>query len=279
VPYESAQIVTTDCADADAGQTLTSVVDSAPAHGGLNALSGDGTFTYTPYTGYTGQDSFTYHATDGYGGSSTVKTVTLYVATDAPPACDTATVNVKHATAVTVPLSCTDPDSGQTLTLSIATPPAHGSLTNMTQTQVTYTPKASFGGTDTFTYTANDGHGATSAPAPASLTVAPGATALSLSARTLALQVGDSDRLTTRLRDAVTGRYLNGQKVLLQTRTSTSSAWSTVTSATTQTVGTKTGCAVFTVKPTRSRYYRVVYRGAPAYLASASTALRVRVTS
>jgi hypothetical protein len=277
VPFESAQIVSTNCTDADAGQPLTSVVDSPPAHGGLNALSSDGTFTYTPYAGYTGQDTFTYHATDGYGGSSAVKTVTLYVATDAPPTCTAATVKVKHATAVAIPLSCADPDSGQTLTLSISTAPAHGSLKNLSSTQVTYRPNASFGGTDTFTYTASDGHGGTATPAKVTLKVARGATALSLVAGDLTIHVGDKDRLTARLRDVVTGRYLNSQKVLLQSRASKTSSWQTVTSTTTMRVGTKAGTAVFTVKPARSRYYRVVYRGNAALLASKSTAVHVTV--
>jgi VCBS repeat-containing protein len=277
VPFESAQVVSTNCTDADAGQSLTSVVDSAPTHGGLNALSSDGTFTYTPYAGYTGQDSFTYHATDGYGGSSSVKTVTLYVATDAPPTCAAKTVAVKHATAVAVPLSCTDPDTSQTLTLAIGTPPAHGSLANLSSTQVTYRPNASFGGTDTFTYTASDGHGGTATPAKVTLKVAPGATALSLAARKLTIQVGDKDRLTARLRDVVTGRYVNSQKVLLQSRASKTGSWRTVTSTTTKRVGTKAGTAVFTVKPARSRYYRVVYRGTAALLASRSTAVHVTV--
>jgi hypothetical protein len=279
VPSGSAATVALDCDDVDAGQTLGYLIDTAPTHGSLGTLSGDGKIVYTPDGGYTGQDSFTYHATDGYGGASSIKTVTLYVATNAPPTCAGTTVSVKHATTATVPLSCTDPDTGQTLMLSIGIQPAHGTLSNLSATQATYTPKASFGGTDSFTYTASDGHGATSTPATVTLKVAPGSTALSLSARTLSLELGDKDRLTTRLRDTVTGRYLNGQKVLLQSRKGTSGSWSTLTSATTQTVGTKAGCAVFTVKPNRTRYYRVVYRGAPAYLASVSTALRIRVTS
>lgn len=44
--------------------TLTAHLVSAPAHGSLS-LQADGSFTYLPLIGYTGQDSFTYRASDG----------------------------------------------------------------------------------------------------------------------------------------------------------------------------------------------------------------------
>src|SRR6185437_7247106 len=53
---------------------------TAPAHGTLNLSKSDGgDFTYTPAAGFTGQDSFTYRATDGVLGSN-VATVTITVA-------------------------------------------------------------------------------------------------------------------------------------------------------------------------------------------------------
>jgi len=62
--------------DADA-DTLTAVLDQAPAHGTL-ALAEDGSFTYTPEPGFTGEDVFTYHAFDGQAGSEIVN-VTLVI--------------------------------------------------------------------------------------------------------------------------------------------------------------------------------------------------------
>src|SRR5262249_39028176 len=49
----------------------------APAHGSLN-LNTDGSFDYTPDSGYSGTDSFTYVANDGTADSN-VATVTLNV--------------------------------------------------------------------------------------------------------------------------------------------------------------------------------------------------------
>ncbi|MES2657778.1 MAG: Ig-like domain-containing protein [Verrucomicrobiota bacterium] len=58
--------------DTDANSNpLTAVVDAQPTHGTLT-LNTNGSFTYTPETGYTGSDSFTYHANDGSLNSNIV---------------------------------------------------------------------------------------------------------------------------------------------------------------------------------------------------------------
>jgi len=56
---------------------LTAVVDTNPSHGNLT-LNPNGGFTYTPENGYSGSDSFTYHANDG-GLDSNIVTVTITV--------------------------------------------------------------------------------------------------------------------------------------------------------------------------------------------------------
>jgi hypothetical protein len=278
VGYQAPSMVSLSCGDVDAGQSLTYAVDTAPAHGGLGTLSGDGKITYTPNPGFTGEDTFTYHATDGYGGASPVETVTLSVAPNSAPTCASKTVSVPHATAVSIPLSCTDPDTGQTLTLSLVTSASHGSLSMTDATHVTYKPAASFGGTDSFTYKAADGNGGESAPATVTLRVAAGATVLSFKAATLTLAGGKTDRLTGRLRDKVTGSYVNGRTVLLQFRRSTTTSWTTVAKTVTARVGTTNGVARFSVSPRHHCYYRLVFRGSSAYRPSASSALHIRVT-
>ena len=64
-----------------------------------------------------------------------------------------------------------DPE-GSTLTAALAAGPANGTATVNTDGSFTYTPHANFIGTDTFTYTVNDGNGGQST-ATATLTVAP----------------------------------------------------------------------------------------------------------
>ena len=62
--------------DAD-GDALVVSLATGPAHGAL-VLNSDGTFTYTPDTGFVGTDSFTYTAADGYGGfDSGTATITV----------------------------------------------------------------------------------------------------------------------------------------------------------------------------------------------------------
>jgi VCBS repeat-containing protein len=58
--------------DVDAGDVLTFALAAGgnPSHAsGLN-INSDGTFTYTPTTGFTGKDSFTFEATDTHGEKS-----------------------------------------------------------------------------------------------------------------------------------------------------------------------------------------------------------------
>lgn len=62
--------------DAD-GDTLSSLLDTGPAHGNLT-LNADGSFTYTPFAGYVGADSFSYLASDGSeSGASTLVTISI----------------------------------------------------------------------------------------------------------------------------------------------------------------------------------------------------------
>lgn len=65
------------------GDVLTASVVTGPAHGTLT-LAADGSFQYTPVTGYNGLDSFTYRASDAVA-SSAVTTVSLTIVPPPPP--------------------------------------------------------------------------------------------------------------------------------------------------------------------------------------------------
>lgn len=88
------------------------------------------------------------------------------------PSCTDGTYAVGHDTAQLVSLACSDPDT-DTLTLSVRTPPAHGTLSGIDQVArtVTYTPTAGYAGTDSFSFDARDPDGL-STPAQATLRVA-----------------------------------------------------------------------------------------------------------
>jgi hypothetical protein len=64
---------------------LTAVLGTGPSHAQTFALNGDGSFTYVPDTDFNGEDSFTYHASDGTLSSGTVTvTITINAVNDAP---------------------------------------------------------------------------------------------------------------------------------------------------------------------------------------------------
>src|SRR5439155_8348794 len=64
----------------DHGAPLTATVVTTPAHSAVNGftLNPDGSFSYTPATGFTGVDRFTYQASDGTT-TSNVQQVTIAV--------------------------------------------------------------------------------------------------------------------------------------------------------------------------------------------------------
>lgn len=145
--------------DTDAGgKPLTAILVSPASHGTLT-LNADGSFTYTPNTGYTGSDSFTYKANDGQLDSN-VATVSLTVHNDAPVAVnDSYTTNAVGIVSQAAPgVLVNDTDANHDpLTAVLVSGPANGSLHLNADGSFTYVPNLGFSGTDTFTYRASDG--------------------------------------------------------------------------------------------------------------------------
>ncbi|WP_374158958.1 Ig-like domain-containing protein [Mycobacterium sp. G7A2] len=161
--------VLTNDTDID-GDSLTATLVDGPTHGEL-VLNNDGTFTYTPDTDYYGTDSFTYTANDGTA-TSAVSTVSITVSAvnDAPVTADD-TVTTNEDAPLSGDVLANDVDvEGDSLTASLVDGPAHGELVLNNDGTFTYTPDADYHGTDSFTYTANDGT-ATSAVSTVSITV------------------------------------------------------------------------------------------------------------
>lgn len=88
-----------------------------------------------------------------------------------PPSCAATSATLRHDTSVRVGLPCTV-SSGGTATITIVTPPAHGTLGAVDQgtASVVYTPAPGYHGSDSFTYEVSDGS-STSAPQTASLSI------------------------------------------------------------------------------------------------------------
>jgi VCBS repeat-containing protein len=156
---------------------LSAVLASGPANGTVS-LAADGSFTYTPNAGFSGEDSFSYAARDAEG-AQTVATARLVVAVrnQAPVGqADQYVVNEDTVLGVNfasqgVLANDADPD-GIDIAALLATGPSHGLLTLNVNGSFVYRPNANFNGTDSFTYVPTDGS-ALGAPVVVTVTVRP----------------------------------------------------------------------------------------------------------
>jgi hypothetical protein len=140
--------------------TLTYAVTSPASHGTVTV--GGAVATYTPTANYTGSDSFTFTANNGSASNAAKVSITVL---PAPPVASNLSATTNFNTPVAIPLP-----SGVTNT--IVTQPTNGTLI-VAGTTITYTPAASFAGTDTFTFTESNA-GGTSNIATATITVSGG---------------------------------------------------------------------------------------------------------
>ncbi|MCD4738040.1 MAG: cadherin-like domain-containing protein, partial [Anaerolineae bacterium] len=153
--------------DSDAnGDSLTAVLSSGPSSGTL-ALSGDGSFTYTPTLGFDSVDTFTYYAGDGTVNSNGATVVITVTSVNTPPTISDIpdqTTNVGNSVG---PVSFTIEDletpasaltllagSSDSTLVPVGSIVFGGSGTNRT---VAITPTAGLTGTTTITITVDDG--------------------------------------------------------------------------------------------------------------------------
>ena len=151
------------------GFPLTYSVVSGPTHGTLSGIAPN--LTYTPNSGYSGSDVFTFKANDGTADSN-VATVGITVhGPNHPPVASNTSVSAAAGTATAVMLTASDPD-GDPLSYSIVAQPLHGNLSSGVGANRTYTPNPGYLGSDVVTFKANDGI-ADSNVATVSITVIP----------------------------------------------------------------------------------------------------------
>ncbi|CCI03457.1 Calx-beta domain-containing protein [Microcystis aeruginosa] len=128
---------------------------------GILTLNPDGSFNYTPNTGFVGTDSFTYKVNDSLADSNiTTVTLTVNPINDAPIA-NPDSYNTLRNTTLNIPAAGVlnnDTDAeNEPLTAVIETNPSKGNLTLNLDGSFSYTPNTDFVGTDSFTYQVNDG--------------------------------------------------------------------------------------------------------------------------
>src|SRR5262249_54127404 len=141
---------------------------SLPQHGSAS-VNADGTVTYQAFAGFGGTDTFSYTMQDVNGAGSNTGTVTVVV--NRPKANDD-DIDTDAGNPVTVSVldNDTDPDgptppNPATVPVAPGTGPPEGSTHVNADGSITYTPVDGFSGTDSFQYTVQDVHGATSNPA------------------------------------------------------------------------------------------------------------------
>jgi uncharacterized protein len=163
------------------GDALTATLVNGPAHGTIS-LHADGSFEYHSAANYNGADSFSYVAKDAFGGASAVTQVQLAIApvNDAPVAAAEAAA-VKEDATVSIDVLANDTDvDGDALSIVLGSAKsAMGATLKVENGKVTYVADADAfdllaagkSVVDSFTYTADDGHGGLSAPITVKVTV------------------------------------------------------------------------------------------------------------
>jgi Ca2+-binding RTX toxin-like protein len=161
--------------DPDAGSSLIYSLKQVPAHGTVFVYT-DGSYRYTPATGYTGADSFTVLVSDGHGGLSEATVgLTISPPNTAPVAADDAGLRTEYGAALTIAAATllandTDADADTLAILSVAN--GTGGTVALVGGNIVFTPAEGFEGDARFSYTVSDGRGGTST-ANVTVTVAP----------------------------------------------------------------------------------------------------------
>lgn len=117
-------------------------------------------FTYTPNSGFTGDDQFDYVIFDQTESSNSTAQGTIIVRVDRannPPTAQNLETNATAGSSVVINLKNSVSDLDQdTLVISAPEKTEHGTV-SLSQLTLTYKPDDGFVGTDTFTYTVTDG--------------------------------------------------------------------------------------------------------------------------
>jgi len=140
--------------DTDVDLDVLSLISVSNFVNGSAFING-GNVEFTPDENFYGTASFNYTLYDGFLTDITTVTITVNSINDAPTASNDTYTTTQEAS-ITVTLLGNDLEN-DSLTYSITSDPANGTLSVVSGNQVTYTPDVDFVGDDSFTYMANDG--------------------------------------------------------------------------------------------------------------------------
>ncbi len=141
---------------------------TGPSHGSLKGTAPN--LTYTPNPNFNGSDSFTFKINDGAADSAPA-TVSIMVSSvnDPPVANDDTATTQEDTPVVTIDVLANDTDVDNvgrylyldTLSVTAVSQGTNGSVTINPDNTLSYSPKANFSDSDTFTYTISDNKGLT----------------------------------------------------------------------------------------------------------------------
>ncbi|MEO0546090.1 MAG: tandem-95 repeat protein [Pseudomonadota bacterium] len=158
------------------GDTLTVLPGSPGATNGSVIINGGGDLVYTPDADFNGTDTITYTLSDGNGGTNSGSvTVTVTAVNDNPVSGTPVAQSTGEDTAIASidVLSAASDVDGDTLSVQPGSASAvNGSVVINGDGTLQYTPNANFQGSDTISYTVEDGNGG-SVPGTVDVTVTP----------------------------------------------------------------------------------------------------------
>jgi hypothetical protein len=151
------------------GDTVSFVLVDDVSDGTLTLDSGTGDFTYTPSSGFVGDDSFTYELSDGTGTSTYTAIVDINVYNSVPEPSDDSAYTIHDQDAIGNVASndnlmqngsIWEDYDGDTVSFVLVDDVSDGTLALDSGTgDFTYTPNTAFVGDDLFTYELSDGLG------------------------------------------------------------------------------------------------------------------------
>lgn len=141
------------------GDSLSVAIVGAPGRGEAS-VNPDGTITFRPAPDDYGLDTFDYEISDGSGGATiTTLWVDIFPVNDPPDAVDDQASTLPSFD-VQIEVLGNDGDvDGDAVTITGFSQPLHGTV-SCDSARCTYSPELGFIGVDTFTYTIEDGSGA-----------------------------------------------------------------------------------------------------------------------
>lgn len=139
--------------------TINTTPIAPPSNGNLS-INSDGTFTYVPDAGFTGNDSFQYEVCDDQG-ACTVVTAVVTIFNEPPVAVDDQYNVISDSVMGRVTENDSEPN-GDPISATLVVRPQHGTITWQPDGTFTYTPGSTYTGNDSFVYIICDDSGACS---------------------------------------------------------------------------------------------------------------------